>query len=93
MFFKTNFFNKIRKYTKRKKVKIMDLPIKALSKAKGKLIQARLKNGIEYKGRLEQSDNFMNLILEDVEEKYEDATFKYPKAFIKGNNLVFVKID
>ena len=70
----------------------MDLPIKALSKAKGKVIQVKLKNGIEYKGRLEQSDNFMNLILEDVEETTDDSIIKYPKAFVKGNNLIYVKI-
>lgn len=70
----------------------MDLPIKALSKAKGKSIQARLKNGIVYKGVLEQSDNFMNLILTNVEEIVEDSIIKYPKAFVKGNNLIYVKI-
>lgn len=70
----------------------LDLPIKALNKAKGKIIIAKLKNGIEYKGRLEQSDNFMNLILEDVEEITEENVVKYPKAFIKGNNLIYVKI-
>ena len=70
----------------------LDLPIKALNKAKGKIIIAKLKNGIEYKGRLEQSDNFMNLILEDVEEINEENVVKYPKAFIKGNNLIYVKI-
>ena len=70
----------------------MDYPIKALTKAKGKIIQAKLKNGIEYKGRLEQSDNFMNLILEDVEEITENSVIKYPKAFVKGNNLIYVKI-
>ena len=70
----------------------MDLPIKALTKAKGKIILVKLKNGIEYKGRLEQSDNFMNLILEDVEESTEDTVIKYPKAFVKGNNLIYVKI-
>lgn len=70
----------------------MDLPIKALSKAKGKIVIAKLKNGIVYKGRLEQSDNFMNLILEDVEETADDSVIKYPKAFVKGNNLIYVKI-
>lgn len=70
----------------------MDLPIKALNKAKGKVIVVKLKNGIEYKGRLEQSDNFMNLILEDVEETTEHSHIKYPKAFVKGNNLIYVKI-
>ena len=70
----------------------MDLPIKALNKAKGKVIEVKLKNGIQYKGRLEQSDNFMNLVLEDVEETTEDSVIKYPKAFVKGNNLIYVKI-
>ena len=70
----------------------MDKPIIALSKAKGKIIHARLKNGIEYKGRLEQSDTFMNLVLDDVEEITDDAVIKYPKAFVKGNNLIYVKI-
>ena len=71
----------------------LDLPIKALNKAKGKIVFAKLKNGIEYKGRLEQSDNFMNLILEDVEETTDDTVIKYTKAFVKGNNLIYVKID
>ena len=34
----------------------------------------------------------MNLILEDVEEINEENVVKYPKAFIKGNNLIYVKI-
>ena len=70
----------------------MDKPIIALSKAKGKIVQAKLKNGIVYKGRLKQSDSFMNLILDDVEEITEDTVIKYPEAFVKGNNLIYVKI-
>lgn len=71
----------------------MDLPINTLIKAKGKRIVAKLKNGTEYKGKLEISDSFMNLSLSEVEETTEESTIGYPKAFVKGNNILYVKIS
>ena len=70
----------------------MDLPINTLFKAKGKRIIARLKNGTIYKGKLDSSDNFMNLALSEVEEVIESNTFGHPKVFLKGNNLLFIQI-
>ncbi|MHA2363907.1 MAG: LSM domain-containing protein [Candidatus Hodarchaeales archaeon] len=70
----------------------MDFPIKALQKARGKMVVVRLKSGIEYKGRLDQSDEHMNLLLMDVEETTEDKSRRLGKAFVRGNNLLFVKI-
>lgn len=71
----------------------MDLPIKAITKARGKTITARLKNGTEYTGRLESADTYMNLILLDVEETVNDSKRKYPKALVRGNNLFFIQIQ
>lgn len=71
---------------------VMDLPLISLRKSRGKIVSARLKNGIEYRGRLDQSDDYMNLLLIDVVETTTDGSRRLGKAFIRGNNLLFIKI-
>ena len=71
----------------------MDLPLKILQKSKGKLVFTKLKNGIEYNGRLDQCDNFMNIVLEEVEEITDDTIIKYSKALVRGNNILYIKIQ
>ena len=46
----------------------MDFPIKVLQKSKGKIVTARLKSGIEFKGRLSDLVSQMNILLEEEEE-------------------------
>jgi len=70
----------------------MDLPLVTLRKSRGKTIVVRLKSGIEYKGRLDQSDDYMNLLLIDVEETTENGSRRLGRAFIRGNNLLLIKI-
>lgn len=70
----------------------MSSPINSLYRARGRIIKANLKNGISYTGKLEKSDDFMNLMLVNAEEKTKDRTIKYPKAFIKGNNILFIQL-
>ena len=55
-------------------------------------ISIRLKDGTKYNGKLKEYDNFMNLILEDVEEIIlEESTAKYEELFIRGNNVLFIE--
>lgn len=54
----------------------------------------RLKNDIEYRGKISNVDPYMNLILMDAEE-YENGKLSanYGKVVIRGNNVLYVKID
>ena len=54
----------------------------------------RLKNDIEYRGKMSNVDPYMNLILMDAEE-YENGklSVNYGKVVIRGNNVLYVKID
>ncbi|MFW9994615.1 MAG: U6 snRNA-associated Sm-like protein LSm6 [Candidatus Odinarchaeota archaeon] len=70
-----------------------DLPLKILLKSKGSKIGVRLKNGVEYQGRLQQSDVYMNLILTDTEEiVHGEKKTKLGRAFLRGNNILFIRI-
>ena len=68
-------------------------PLRALQKRIGARVMLRLKNGTQYTGDLKEWDSYMNLILENVEEKLNDnePVQKYNELFIRGNNLLFVK--
>ena len=67
-------------------------PINSLFKARSGRVRVVLKNGIIYDGKLEKSDDFMNLLLTKAEETMDESTISYPKAFIKGNNILFIQI-
>ena len=75
-----------------------ELPLKTLSKSKGSIVAIRLKNNLEYKGRLIESDAMMNVILEDAQEftLNENGELKLTKGlgrvFLRGNNVLFVKL-
>lgn len=53
-----------------------------------------MKNDIEYRGKMSNVDPYMNLILMDAEE-YENGKLSanYGKVVIRGNNVLYVKID
>ena len=69
-------------------------PINALQKAVSKAAWVRLKNDIEYRGRVSSVDPYMNIILVDAEE-YENGKISanYGKVVIRGNNVLYIKID
>lgn len=67
-------------------------PLKILTKAINSTILIRLKDGMEYSGRLKECDSYMNLILEDAKEMVDgNITAKYGEIFIRGNNILFIK--
>lgn len=65
-----------------------------LQKATNKLVSVRLKNELEYRGRMFNVDSYMNVILMDAEES-ENGSKKanYGKVVIRGNNVLYIKIE
>ncbi len=71
-------------------------PLKFLRSATNNVVLVRLKDGSEYIGKLEFSDNTMNLILNDCEELVpdkEEPIAKYGKVLIRGSNILFISLD
>jgi small nuclear ribonucleoprotein len=69
-------------------------PLNVLQKATNKLVSVRLKNEIEYKGKMSNVDPYMNVILVDAEESENGSKVaNYGKVVIRGNNVLYVKIE
>jgi small nuclear ribonucleoprotein len=76
------------------KLKNREDPIRLLQKATNSLVLIKLKNGHEFKGKLNELDSYMNLVLTDAEEIAESEVLtKYDRIFIRGNNILFIKPD
>lgn len=65
-----------------------------LQKAANKQVSVRLKNELEYKGKMSNVDPYMNVILTDAEE-LENGSKKanYGKVVIRGNNVLYIRIE
>ena len=69
-------------------------PLTTLQKNVKKNVIVRLKNDIEYKGRMINVDSYMNLIMSDAEElKDGKATEKFGRVILRGNNVLFIKLE
>jgi small nuclear ribonucleoprotein len=69
-------------------------PLTVLQKATNKLVSVRLKSDLEYKGKMSNVDPYMNVILVDAEESENGAKkANYGKVVIRGNNVLYVKIE
>lgn len=54
----------------------------------------RLKNEIEYRGKMNNVDSYMNLILVDAEEfNGSEPIANYGKVVIRGNNVLFIRLE
>ena len=54
----------------------------------------RLKNEIEYRGKMNNVDSYMNLILLDAEEfNGSNQIANYGKVVIRGNNVLFIRLE
>ncbi len=54
----------------------------------------RLKTEIEYRGKMSNVDSYMNLILVNAEEfDGADVLANYGKVVIRGNNVLFIKLE
>ncbi len=69
-------------------------PLTTLQKNTKKNVIVRLKNDIEYKGRMVNVDSYMNLIMTDAEElKDGKLTEKFGRVILRGNNVLFIKLE
>jgi small nuclear ribonucleoprotein len=65
-----------------------------LQKSTKKKVTVRLKNEVEYKGKMDNVDSYMNLIMTDAEELHEDKVIaNYGRVIVRGNNVLFIKIE
>ena len=68
-------------------------PLTTLQKNTKKSVIVRLKNDIEYKGKMVNVDSYMNLIMTDAEElKDGKTTEKFGRVILRGNNVLFIKL-
>jgi len=69
-------------------------PLTTLQRAINRKVSVRLKNEFEYKGKMSNVDSYMNLILVDAEEfNGQTHLANYGKVVIRGNNVLFIKLE
>ena len=69
-------------------------PLTTLQKSTKKKVTVRLKNEVEYKGKMDNVDSYMNLIMTDAEEFKEDKVIaNYGRVIVRGNNVLFIKLE
>ncbi len=69
-------------------------PLTTLQKNTKKKVTVRLKNEIEYKGKMDNVDSYMNLIMTDAEELHEGKIIaNYGRVIVRGNNVLFIKLE
>ena len=69
-------------------------PLTELQKNTKKSVIVRLKNDVEYKGKMDNVDSYMNLIMSDAEELNDGKIVeKYGRIILRGNNVLFIKLE
>ena len=69
-------------------------PLTTLQKSTKKKVTVRLKNEVEYKGKMFNVDSYMNLIMTDAEELHEGKIVgKFGRVILRGNNVLFIKLE
>jgi len=69
-------------------------PLTTLQKNTKKNVIVRLKNDVEYKGKMDNVDSYMNLIMTDAEElKDGKAVEKFGRVIFRVNNVLFIKLE
>lgn len=65
-----------------------------LQKSTKKTVTVRLKNEVEYKGKMDNVDSYMNLIMTDAEELQQGKVLaNYGRVIVRGNNVLFIKLE
>ena len=69
-------------------------PLTTLQKNVKKTVIVRLKNEVEYKGKMKNVDSYMNLIMTDAEELSNGKPIgKFGRVIVRGNNVLFIKLQ
>ena len=68
-------------------------PLSVLQKSLNKSVIVRLKKEVEYKGKIDNVDSYMNLIMTEAEEMHDGKTVgKFGRIILRGNNVIFIKL-
>ena len=68
----------------------MVMPLALLEKSLIKRVTLLLKDSRTLEGRLVGYDEFMNMVLEDTEERTVEQTRKIGSVILRGNNVVSI---
>ena len=69
-------------------------PLTVLQKSTKRKVTVRLKNEVEYKGKMDNVDSYMNLIMTDAEEIHDNKVIaNYGKVIVRGNNVLFIRLE
>ena len=69
-------------------------PLTVLQKNTKKDVIVTLKSGVEYRGKMENVDSYMNLIMTDAEELNQGKIIgKFGRVIVRGNNVLFIKLE
>ncbi len=74
---------------------MIERPLDALNKGKGKSVMVELKNGRRFRGTLLAFDIHINLVLQDVEELDEnlETKRKFGLMLIRGDTVLNVVVE
>jgi small nuclear ribonucleoprotein len=70
----------------------MALPLDVLQKSVNQKLYLLLKDGRIIEGKLSGYDEYMNMVLEDVEESYDDTKRRLGTIILRGNNVVSISL-
>ena len=70
----------------------MALPLDVLQKSMNQKLLLVLKDGRIIEGKLSGYDEYMNMVLEDVEESYDDTKRRLGTIILRGNNVVSISL-
>ena len=69
-------------------------PLNILIKKMNQGVTVKLKNNIEYKGKIIDCDGHMNVILEGATEyKSNEATANFGRVIVRGSNVLYICIE
>ena len=70
----------------------MALPLDVLEKSMNQKLSLLLKDGRVVEGKLSGYDEYMNMVLSDVEESVDDAKRRIGTIILRGNNVVSISL-
>lgn len=70
----------------------MALPLDVLEKSMNQKLSLLLKDGRVIEGKLTGYDEYMNMVLEEVEETNAEAKKRVGTVILRGNNVVSISL-
>ena len=70
----------------------MALPLDVLEKSLNQKVSLLLKDGRLVDGKLAGYDEYMNMVLDDVEETKDENKRRVGKIILRGNNVVSISL-